>query len=250
MAARPSSGKGERWQLAQALRAHPSLITQILKGKRDLTLEQAFLACAHFAIPEVETEYFVDLVQWERAGNPKYKAWLASKLKRARGNRPRAGLDGAAPLSDHERAIFYSAWYYSAIHLTTALPGPWTVKKLSERLRLPGETVRDVLGFLVSAGLCTVEKGLYRVGLQKTVIQDPSTHLDRFLTNWRLRGIEKIPSSARPQIFHSQQLCLSAENAGRVRELLLNITAELGGLMKASVSPDAVYCLNIDWFQT
>jgi len=247
---RPLGGKGERLKLARAARIHPSLITQILNGNKELTSEQAFLLSQHCGLQGAEREYFQDLVQWERAGDPQYKAWLGDKLKGMRSKgRPEIDAGDLAPLSEYERAIFYSAWYYSAIHLATALPGRWDVDRVTSRFGLPRATVQDVLNFLTSTGLCTSDGGRYRMGMRRTHIQDVSTHLDRFLTNWRLKGIERIPSSRPSEFFHSQQLYLSKADVVHIKALLIRITEEVGKTMEKG-TPETVFCLNLDWFET
>jgi len=103
---RPLGGKGERLKLARAARIHPSLITQILNGNKELTSEQAFLLSQHCGLQGAEREYFQDLVQWERAGDPQYKAWLGDKLKGMRSKgRPEIDAGDLAPLSEYERAV-------------------------------------------------------------------------------------------------------------------------------------------------
>jgi hypothetical protein len=85
IASHPDLGRGSIKKMAEALRVHPSLISQVLNGIKDFTSEQANDIATFFCLTEVETEYFLCLVDIERAGTTRLKAFLQSRLSRLAG---------------------------------------------------------------------------------------------------------------------------------------------------------------------
>ena len=82
IATHPDLGRGSIKKMAAALKVHPSLISQVLNGIKDFTSEQANDLAIFFGLKERETEYFLCLVNIERAGNTRLKAFLQNKLGR------------------------------------------------------------------------------------------------------------------------------------------------------------------------
>lgn len=81
----PDLGHGSIKKMAAALRVHPSLISQVLNGIKDLTSEQANDIAGFFCLSELETEYFLCLVDIERAGTTRLKVFHQSRLRRLAG---------------------------------------------------------------------------------------------------------------------------------------------------------------------
>jgi hypothetical protein len=72
----PELGRGSVKKIAESLRVHPSLISQILKGLKDFNPEQANDVATFLGLDEEATEYFLCLVEIERAGTAKLKTFL------------------------------------------------------------------------------------------------------------------------------------------------------------------------------
>ena len=80
----PGGGRGELQRLAEAARVHPSVITVVLQGARELTLEQAQALAEYFEFTELEERYFLFLVQFARAGTQKLKRTFERQLRELR----------------------------------------------------------------------------------------------------------------------------------------------------------------------
>ncbi len=78
IASRPKKGRGTRASLAQFIRSPISHISQVLKGTSDFTPEQAEEVNEFLGHTTEQAEYFLLLVQLERAGTKKLKSqgWL------------------------------------------------------------------------------------------------------------------------------------------------------------------------------
>ena len=73
-------GKGKKHgivqELAEALNCHPTFVSQVLKGKSELSVEQALSFAQHFSLDEEETHFFVLLVEKSRAGNSTTRSYF------------------------------------------------------------------------------------------------------------------------------------------------------------------------------
>lgn len=55
----PNKGYGKMSELSRFIGVHTTLVSQILKGHKDLTTDQAILASEFFGLNALESEYFV-----------------------------------------------------------------------------------------------------------------------------------------------------------------------------------------------
>src|SRR5690606_23592333 len=142
-------------KLAEYLNVHTTYMSQVFHGDRLLNPEQAMYVAEYLGLTELETEYYIKLVQIERAGNDKLKRLLikeAQKIKeRSQQIRNRLTVDQIIP--DTFKSVFYSDWYYSAIRLLTSIKGYQDIESISNYFNLPRFLVRDVTDFLLRAGL-------------------------------------------------------------------------------------------------
>ncbi|MEM7647383.1 MAG: hypothetical protein AAF203_10770, partial [Pseudomonadota bacterium] len=74
-------GRGGKARLAQHLGCQPSFVSQVLKGKSSFSLEQAFKVNALFNHNPLEREYFMTLVEWDRAGSTELRTYFSQKLE-------------------------------------------------------------------------------------------------------------------------------------------------------------------------
>lgn len=98
----PGSRNGERRRLAQHLRVHSSLITLVLSGKMELSMEAAEGINNHYGHSAAESEYFLVLVQHARAGTLELRSrWetVLNKIKREAPLAAAVALSGALPLA-------------------------------------------------------------------------------------------------------------------------------------------------------
>src|SRR4051794_16485735 len=76
----PKKGRGEVSRIAQAAGVHPSLLSQVLTGDKNLSLEQAQIIAEYLDLTHQETEYFLLMVQHQRAGTAKLRTYFAAKM--------------------------------------------------------------------------------------------------------------------------------------------------------------------------
>lgn len=246
----PKAGRGLLGQWSEKLGVHPTQMSQILAGKKEMSLETAEELARLLQLSESETDYFLLLVQESRAGSEALrKLWKKKILEAQKRSQVLAErLQKTTQLSETARAEFYSSWLYSGIRNLSALPEMRSADQISEHLRIPRSLVRKVLDFLLENGLCVMtEKGL-DVGPQRTHLAASSPLANKHHQNWRLQAIQEMPLAEDANLFFTFPMSLSEKDATRIRALLPKWIEEVHGIVGPSPS-ETVRCLNIDFFK-
>ncbi|MCM2278330.1 MAG: TIGR02147 family protein [Oligoflexia bacterium] len=246
----PSGGRGEFQKISKRCGMHPTLVSQIFKGPRDLSLEQAYDIAAYLDLNELETDYFIRLVQYSRCGTERARNFLRSQIEktRAEASRVENRVHAKRILSDEERAIFYSTWAYSAVRNATSLPQFSSVEAIATRLKLSRTLVDQIVQFLLERGLCKMEDGKLLVGPQSTHIPSTSPLVTRHHANWRQKGLEKMDRMDRErELFFTAPMSLSEDDVVWFREQILELIEKLTKRVKET-KPETLACLNLDWF--
>jgi uncharacterized protein (TIGR02147 family) len=246
----PRAGRGQLLRMAQHLKVHPTLVSQVFKGSREFTLEQACLLCDFFGLTDFETDYFLVMVELERAGNEKLRRVLRQRMERLKreSRQVASRLPPTATLSDDQKATFYSSWHYSAVRQLSSIEDLQSVEAIAEYLELPMAQARRIATFLVSCGLCVEEKGRLKMGPLRTHLPADSPLIARHHANWRLKAIERHERMSDAELAFTAPLSISAKDFGKVREILLNAIEQSSKVVEGS-EPEKVACLNIDFLE-
>lgn len=246
---RPKRGYGQAHKLAVYLGVHTTLISQVLKGLKSFTLEQAAGVSDFLGLNEMESEFFLLLVQLDRAGSESLKKILRRQIQalRQKSSEIAARLP-SAKLSDEKRAIFYSDWTYAAVRQLTALPEYQTMDAMAERLGLSLRQVKGIVDFLLSAGLCKEERGRLAIGPSRTHLEASSPWVRVHHTNWRQKAIQQMKQEEEAQLHYTSPMTLAKADAVRIREMIIQFLEKVDQVMDPSPSEE-LHCLNIDWFK-
>lgn len=245
----PKRGHGQLRKLAEFLGVHTTLISQIFNGNKDFTFEQTALTAEFFGLTELESEYFLLLVQLERAGNQNLKNILNKQIEHIK---KRAGelvnrVPVKAALTEEQRAIFYSDWTYTTIGQLVAIKGLNTIDAIAEYLDMPRTQVAKVLEFLVESGLCLQENGKYKIGPTRTHVESTSPWVRIHHINWRQKAIEQINREYPTKLHYTCPVTLSKTDSAKIREMIIKFIESVNAVVDPSESQE-LHCINIDWF--
>lgn len=241
--------RGTVASLAEAVRVHPTFLSQVMSGKRDLSAEQALAAAQHMGFAAMEREYFFLLVQKERAGTKDLSAFYEEKLTKMRAERLNLEkrLEAHRTLTDEERAVFYSSWIYSAIRLFCSIGGSQTLDAIASRFSLSREKTTEILEFLCKTGLVKPAGGGYILGEQHTHVPRSSPFVVRHHLNWRLRAIHGLENASEEEMHFTAPMAISKKDFHRIREKIVTLIQEAVEVAKESPAEELA-CLGIDYF--
>ncbi len=249
IAIKPRKGRGLIGSIAKYIGAHPTVVSLVLHGDREFSQEQAFGICNYFGFSQMETEYFLLLLQYERAGTTNLKNFYKLKIEEIKKNSLNIAkrMEVERKLTDLERAIFYSKWTYMATWLFLAVDDGQTLESVMQRFSIPRPEAIEIINFLKSVGLCSLENGLYKVQSQYIHLEFGSPFLARHHSNWRIKALQRIDDLSEDELMYTVPFAISKKDFALVRENLLQVIKSSMKTILASPSEE-VACMTIDLF--
>jgi hypothetical protein len=243
--------RGKIAQVAKYLRCHPSYFSQILRSKSFLNHEQAIQLCQFFAMNEEESEFFINLLDRDRAGSLQVKAHfdrlLARKLKERYSLQKREPLMGK--LSSEDEALFVQSINHALVHAALHLPEMYQKKQLSRFLRLPEAEVLRSLNLLKRVEVADCLKQKWRATKTNFTIgrENPLGNLAHI--HWRLKTIHQLQEGRRTEdhTHISSVYCIAKKDVENIRNLLLNNLVKVRREMVNSVS-ERMFALCLDFY--
>ena len=245
----PRNGRGEINQMARSAGIHPSLLSQILAGTKNLSLEQAQLIASHLGLTTQETEYFLNLVLYQRAGTANLKTFFKEKLN----NLKQASLELSQrvrqdrQLSEEEKSILYSHWLYLAVWLFTSIGSGKSLEDIASRFEISRERATEIINFLLSTNLCILDHGTYKMGSQSVHVGRASPHVHKHHTNWRIRAVDASDKISADELMYTAPMSVSKNDFKKIRERLTEVIKEVTDSAIASKAEDLVY-FGLDFF--
>ncbi len=251
LAAKPAKGRGELQKLSRHAGIHSSVLSQVFRGQRDLTSEQAVAVAQYLELSEPESQYFLLLTQIARAGTEPLRKLYRKQLEALRLAQTKVSHRAreSRALTSAEKAEFYSNWFYSAIRVLSAIPRYRAKEALRKKLGLSPEKFRVALNFLLEHHLCEEKDGQLFPGTQWTHLEGDSPLVARHHANWRVKAMEKHPAiDLGQELAFTSPMALSKEDAQKIRAKLVDTINEVCKIASPSES-ECVYYLNVDWLE-
>lgn len=246
----PKAGHGQNKRFAEAAGVSTAFFSQILSGKRQISIEQASLLTDFLGLSDLRADYFLLLVELDRAGNESLRKRLRvrkSQLKKSAALISKR-FTSTTEVGEKDQPIYYSDWIYIAIQQLTAIEEFQTEFAIAEKLNLSLKKVREVTDFLKSTGLCVEKSGRLMIGPARLHLSPQSPWIKQHHSNWRLRSLEEFNKEDPAKLFYSSPMTLSKNDYEKIRALLVSTIQSVAEIVDPSPSEELV-CLNIDWFK-
>ncbi|MGZ3744765.1 MAG: TIGR02147 family protein [Pseudobdellovibrionaceae bacterium] len=246
----PKQGHGEYRRVALALNVSTTMISQVFKGDKELSLELACELCEYLNLAEEEVDYFLLMVEHRRAGSLKLQKRLHKQIKerKEKAQKLENRLKKETEMSEEQRAIFYSSWIYSGVRILASCDNFNDAAVIGQRLNLPRNQVQKILDFLLLHGLLVQKKGDLQLGPTKTFIGASNLLTVKHHQNWRLQAFNRMVQDDSRNLFYTGPMSLSPEVAEIIRQEISNLLDHIYKVVPPSAS-ETTRCLNIDWFE-
>jgi hypothetical protein len=245
-------GAGKRGALsrtAETLNCQRSYLSRILNFELHLTPDQAFLFAKHWLRRPNEREYFQVLVEYERAGDRHYREELQAKLKELKRKHDALSERVLRPApSNPEQSLYFSAWYWSAIHFLTSSNKYQTVVALSEKTCLPQAMVLTCLEQLEAWSFVRQKNGRWEYLGGEFHLPSDSPFVFMHHQNWRNRAIIDSQMKSGDSIHYTNIQTISSSDLPLVKELHLKFINECNKVMGPS-KPEEAVVLTCDLFK-
>ncbi len=241
--------RGVKTKLAQALRCQPPLISQVLRGDLDLSLEQGEAANRFFNHSPQESRFFILLLLSARAGTQELKQHFESQISEIKRQREVLShrIEKKNELSAEQKSQYYSSWQYTAIHIATTIPALQSRDALARCFALPLAQVDLVVAFLIDAGLIAIAGNRLVCGATEIFVGSDSVLFSRHHANWRLQALESLDRISPGDLHYSAVASLSRADAEKIKKECMNFIQKMIKTLKASPE-ETLYTLGIDFF--
>lgn len=241
--------RGYQTSLAKAAGCTRSFLSQVLHSHVQLTPDHAAGMCRFWGLSEDETDWFMELLTFDRAGSAPLRELSRRRMKQLEKKREDLSrrLEPLHALSTQDHANYYASWHLAAIHMLCCIPSYSHVTEIARRLGLPFEVVESGLAFLQRTGLVrrrgdkwsATEKNLH---LPKSSPYGTANHL-----NWRLRAIHTLQKQEDGALHYTAVHALSRTDRDRIRAILLETIEKSREIVSQSPEEELV-CFTCDIF--
>ncbi|MGK5082711.1 TIGR02147 family protein [Bdellovibrionota bacterium FG-1] len=241
--------RGSIRRMAEAAGCQRSYMSQVLGTHVHLTREQAWGLCSLFGFKDLESQYFMVLIDLARAGSKKYRENLESqrKMLKQRSEDLSERTTRKRIESEDFAMEYYSAWYWSAIHILVSIPGFQTVKSIAAKLFLDEKTVENSLKRLAVMKLVTQEKDRWCFRQESIHVPKDSPYVVFHHRNWRDRSVLSSQASDHEGIHYTMVQSVSRDVLPRVRQLFLDAIEQANRIAGPS-APQELVAINCDIF--
>ncbi len=244
------SRKGSRKELAEVCQCHTTYISQVLNGSVHFSLEQAHKVNQYLLHDRQQSQFFLLLVQYARAGSHDLKDHIRSEIEKMREERLllKKVLTDSKGLSQEQQDTYYSAWYYAAIHVAVETSEWNSEDSLAKKLLLNHLTVRKALEFLVAAGLIEESGGFFYTGKVNFHLSDDSINIIRHHRNWRLKAIESLDRFDREDLHYSAVATVSQSDLKKIRKIFVESIEKIVKI-SSKTKAEKLVALGVDLFE-
>jgi len=241
-------GRGSRSSLARAIRSQSAYVSSVLRGNAHFTPEQGEAINEHLGHSETESDYFLLLLQLQRAGTESLRKRLKKQMQRIQETRfdLKKRLTVSQSLTKDDQAVYYSEWYYAAIHTLSSIPDYSSVAKIAQRLRLEPPVVAEAVEFLLRTGLMEKNKTGLKIGRTQIHLGADSPLISKHHLNWRLQAMQHL-GSRRDDLHYSSVVTLSEKDAVQVKELIVSVIQNVKSIVRDS-KEESLQCFSLDFF--
>jgi uncharacterized protein (TIGR02147 family) len=237
-----SLDRSYRKKLVEHVGIQPSYLSQILNGKPDFTLEQAYRLNHYLLHDKVESRYFILLVEKSRAGTSELKQFFYEQLDEIRALRfnLKKRLKETDDISQEDKHKYYSAWFYSATYVILSIPHFQSIKSIALRFNLPEELIAEVISFLESCGLIEKKGGIYHVTKKRIHLDRESTFIQRHHINWRSQALLSTEKNLASDLHFSSVAALSVTDFEKIKEIFFKAIADAREVIRSSPEEDII----------
>lgn len=247
---KPHKGRGELSKWAKRCSVHPTLMSLVLRGDRDLSLEQAHALGGYLELTPLELDYFIQLVQFERAGTQEFKKHIQKKLDwlKSQAVEVKNRFSHESELSEVAKLTFYSSYIYSAVRLfcDTQKEGR-TFDEIQKKFNISRHDLFPIILFLEETGLIKTKNERYMLGPSRTLVNRGSPYVVKHHQNWRMQATLKSEKLKEDELMFTCPMSISKNDFENFKQELSQVIQKFSKMLKDSPS-EGVGCFNLDWF--
>ena len=222
-------------RLSKAANCQPAYFTQAMK---------------YLNLNQQETEYFLLLLEYQRAGTKNLSTFYFKKISNIQ--KERQDLSNRLKRKNVEVTLdanlYYSTWYWSALHVITTIPEFQTTQSIAQKLCIPIETATRCLKSLEEQGLITQDSNRWKWISGDIHIPKNSPLIGMHHKNWRDKAVQDSLEPKTEGIHYTTVSSLSKKDFDLLKEKILEFIDETAKITGPSKEEELI-CFTCDLFK-
>ena len=245
-----ASVRGYQGRMAEAVGCPKSYFSQVLNSKAHLNQDQAMRLCLFWSLSENEMEYFLELVNLARASFPPLVGRIKKRLQSIKTQAENLAdrFANARFLDAEKEAFYYSAWYWSAIHILVGIKGYQTAEVIARYLKLSPQCVNETLARLEAMKLVKFDGKKWDTVPGHLHLKKESPMLPIHHANWRQEAVTYSRETSLDNLHYTVVGSHSVEDFERVKQAFLNSLDETRSIINPSPN-EMLFCVCLDYFK-
>jgi len=242
--------KSTKKSLAEHIKCHSTFVSHVLAEKAHFNNEQAIRFSEFYGLSPDETDYFIDLINHDRAGDVKTKNFFAKRIARHRTRWLKLShrIKTEDRLSPEQEDRYFENPLLQAVHLATLLPNTNNATAIAKRLQITARLVENALDTLREMGLLEVSDDNIAPRNRLLHLDKASPVYKRYHANWRLKIINDAAVANQGEGVHYTSIfTLSREQVDRFKQLVLTHIEDSRELVIDS-SPEQMFAYALDFY--
>ncbi|WP_413585003.1 TIGR02147 family protein [Bdellovibrio sp. HCB274] len=241
--------RGSQVQLAEHIGVQPAFLSQVLRGKPHLSLEQGVLISEFYDLSELEQEYFMLALQYGRSGSTKLSSYFLKRMQNHRNQHQsaQAVIGKHETLDDVTKSIFFSSWKYALIHVLTSIPSGRQHELLKKTSGLSEKEIENTLNFLMKSGLVEKKNDRWYPSKKRIHLGPQDLLIANHHKNFRALTANALESIRSDSLHYSSAIALSEEDAQKIKSLLLDAISKVEQVIRPSPE-ETVRIFSMDFF--
>lgn len=248
----PVSGikRGSRANLAKALNVQTSFISRVLANHSDFSFEQSILINEHLNHDLDESDFFILLIHYSRAGSDKLKNYFLKKIINIQNSKQKIekNIKNEINFTNEVKYIFYSNWIYSYLFLAIRIKKLNNRKNLFEHLSLPKETIENALNWLIKENFIYEKDYHFYPSIHLIHLEENASMLGTYHSQWRRIALNNFERNKQSNLFLTSPITVSKNDFSKIKNLLLDFIKKTDEILIPS-NDEILCCLNIDFFE-
>jgi uncharacterized protein (TIGR02147 family) len=247
----PTTGtkRGLRARLAESLKVRPAFVSQVLQARNELSPEHVVLVNEFLQHDDFESEYFMLLCNFSRAGSDKLRVFYKKQITRWQKSRLeiKTKIQSRIDISVEDQAKYCSSWQHAATHVLAMIPHFQSIGAISDRLKIDRKDIVQSVQMLSSIGLVEQSGDSVKATEQRFHISHDSPFVSFQHLGWRNLAMSRVVRPDGRGLHYSGALSLSRADAERVRKVILDMISSTEKILKDSPDEEAMTIV-LDYF--
>lgn len=241
------NGRGVKKRIAEHLSCQSTYISQVFKGKKHFTLEQAIKLNTFLDHSEVEGKLFLLLVQQARSGSNELREFFVEQISDFKQKHKDSSSESNLLVGQQNYDLCFESWYHSVIYAILNFDDCKTVNGISKRLGFDEKIVSIILNEFIEAKLVSIVDGQYEKMTEKVNVGEKN--IQKFHNFWRGYALKNPEEGFENDYKRTLVLTLSDEDDVKVREVIKDTFKKIHNIANNSSKNETAKCLILDYLE-